>query len=736
MAESSPLFGFDPSATKVVGNYGQVAEAQGDIADAAAKSKSQKAPFDFLGVGKVATDIAANLAAEKNAVDAHTAKLRATEFMKNNEHLTGHELATAIEGEIQGISEGDNFSSGYKKGALAVFDVGYAQALERKEEERVASTLNVVQSNFSTQLADNKANGIAMTEGYAQEWANNTAATMRLPVEYVRNAMVGAYYQDAQDRITVARNKNELAEAQAYIAEAGKVLRTPLFLDSRSKKFLPVLNSLKSNLDATITAKKKEFKDAAAVFVETTLKGGMTDVWDTYPEDPATYASVVRESVSSDAEYVRKMRELTNGYQEAQEARSYILNYDIYGFKTEVPSSSENKYISSNIDKMVAHEMVKNLGTPDLFIQVVNRNPDSMKVGGDQLLHAFRVTENPEELAQMKEAFDNILAFPNGAQALQMAFGNSYKDVVGISVLADVYTNGDVQKAKAVFAEAKGALIQTPINPDLKDELYTNIGDLDTMGDEYNYAVNTLLAVSPGLVDKDMLDSLYDKFAAGLKDVDGVRFNVSRFDSSAAAYDPDTFMEQVISSTAKLNGGVTPRSVRNLRNNVMTFTDEFGFTAGTINANPVLNIGNQLYEAMASSDEQQVDHWTRMGDTLDVMTTWVSEAATTSILNTEGQLAADNKMYEGLAEVWNASSSDKGKIAGDILALKAMFPETIDPEAVPDYNERKNLEARNLEMQGLVEEMATRMLGRDVNTVMEEESMTQSELRRKWRHGN
>jgi len=35
-----------------------------------------------------------------------------------------------------------------------------------------------------------------------------------------------------------------------------------------------------------------------------------------------------------------------------------------------------------------------------------------------------------------------------------------------------------------------------------------------------------------------------------------------------------------------------------------------------------------------------------------------------------------------------------------------------------DYDQRKNMEARNLQMQQLVEEMATRFLGRDINTIV------------------
>jgi hypothetical protein len=736
MAESSPLFGFDPSATTVVGNYSKVAEAQGDIADAAAQSKSQQAPFDFLGVGKQVAGIAATMAEEKNMVDAHQAKLRATEFMQNNDHLSGHELSRKIEQEIKSISEGDNFSTGYQKGALAVFDVGYAQALERKEEERVAASLNVVASNFSTQLADNKANNIPMTGEYAQTWATNTAAKMRLPVEYVRNAMVSSYYQDAQMRIVTARNKNELAAAQTYINEAGNVLRTPLFLDTRSKKFQPVVTKLKKDLDASITAKKKEFKEAAALVVETDFIGGKSTVWDTYPKDPTTPAAlaIIRESVSSDAAYVKKVRELTNGYEEAQIARDEILSFDPYAIKPPAMTKEENKYFLPEAEKMVYAEVYKNLGKPDAFIDLVRRNPETISYSGDRLVHAFDTTEDPTQLAQMGEAFRNIQSFPGGSQSLQMALGDDYKRVISTMVIADSLAGGDIQKAKTMVAESSGALVQGSLEPDLKERMYENSNSLGTLGDEYIHTVNTLLNVNAGLVDKKMLDKVYDQFAEGYQEREGVNFDVSKFDTSSQAYDEDVFNEQIVETMTRLNGGVTPMSVRNLRNNIMTYTDEFGFPAGAFNANPALNIGNKLYEAMAIRDEKEVDFWTRSGDTFDVMTSYFSYAIPNTF-NTDGLLAKESEVADQLAKVWSGADVPKEKIGKDILALKAMFPDVISKEEVPDYDVRKNLEERNIQMQALIESMATKFIGRDINTVIEEENMSMGERRRKYRHG-
>lgn len=733
MAESSPLFGFDPSATTVVGNYSKVAEAQGDIADAAAKSKSQKEPFDFLGVGQQIAQVAGVFAEEKNALDAHQAKLRSIEFMQQNENLTGHELSLKIEEEIRNISEGD-FSTGYREGALRVLDVGYNKALKRKEEERVASSLNVIQSDFSTQMSSNKANGIPMSETFAQEYATNTAAKFRVPVEYVRNAMVSSYYEDAQMRVMTARNKNDLAAAEAYIAEAGTVLKTPLFLDSRSKKFQPVIDEFKRNLASSIRDKKTEFKEAAALAIEV-REGEGTNLQNTFPSNPATYKDLYFEAHDSPAAALNAFKNDYKAFLEVQEGRDYVASYDIMAIKdAPVPDSGDNKYIKPEVTKAVTAALVKYQGNPDAFIKIVSRNPDVIGDAGDQLLRSFMVNDDPAMLAQIKESFDNILAFPGGSQAMQMALGDDYKRVISTMVIADSLAGGNLQKAKAMVAESSGALVKGSLEPDLKERMYENSNKLGTLGDEYIHTVNTLLNVNAGLVDKKMLDKVYNQFAEGYQEREGVNFDVSKFDTSSQAYDADVFNEQIVETMTRLNGGVTPMSARNLRNNIMTYTDEFGFPAGAFNANPALNIGNKLYEAMSIRDEKEVDFWTRSGDTFDVMTSYFAYAIPNTF-NTDGLIAKESEVADQLEKVWSGADVPKEKIGKDILALKAMFPEVISKEEVPDYDVRKNLEQRNIQMQALIESMATKFIGRDINTVIEEENMSMGELRRKYRHG-
>ncbi|WMM95614.1 hypothetical protein CRP143_gp49 [Roseobacter phage CRP-143] len=710
MAESSPLFGFDPGTTTVVGDYGKVAEAQGDIADAAAQSKSQQAPFDFLGLGTQVSQLAGKFAEQKNMVDAHQAKLRATEFMQENDYLTGHELATKVEEQIRTISDGNNYSSGYRKGALAVFDIGYAQALERKEEERVASAMNVLASNFSTEIADNRANGIPMNEEYAQDWASRMSTEFRVPIEYVRNAMVSSYYQDAQMRVATATTPAQLAAAQSYINEASTVLRSPLFLDSRSRRFQPIINSLRSNLDSSISAKQTEFRQQAALRVVTELEGDQTDVYSSYPSDPRTPENIalIQASTTSPAAAARKLRELTAGYEEAQTARSYLASYNPMDVHAPIPSVSENKYIQPAIEEMVYASVLQNIENPARLASIAANNPEVIGTTGDRLLHAFMTTNDEGQLQQFNSYFANATSVPGGSRAMQLMFGDDYKDVVGINVLASTFTHGDVGRARDVLAEAQGSLVSPPIDPSIASDYYENAASLGTLGDEYMYSINTLLRVSPGLVNKQMLNRVYDLFAEGYQERAGVNFNVSRYDSANSARDPEVFNEQLASMATTFNGGVTPGEVFNLPGDIMVYKDEFGFTAGVFDAGPVLAVSNGLAEALSSNDTKNVNFFTRSGDTMDALTSWVADAATTNLFDREGQLAADNRMYANLAEIWSGEDVSAEMISTVILDFKAMFPDVITSEQVPDPVQRAAMQQRNIEIQHLIDEVAAR----------------------------
>lgn len=720
MAESSPLFGFDPTSTKVVGDYSKVAEAQGDIADAAAQSKSQQKPFDFLGIGKEVAQLGATFAEEKNALDAHQAKLRTMKFMQDNEHLSGHELSNKIENEIKGISEGD-FSTGYREGALRVLDVGYNQALKRKEEERVASSLNVIQSDFSTQMSSNKANGIPMSETFAQEYATNTAAKFRVPVEYVRNAMVASYYEDAQMRVATATSKEDLAEAQKYILDSSKVLKSPLFLDSRSKKFQPVVDKLESDLKASVTAKQKEIRQGYALVLEQN-RGDGKDPWTSYNTNPALMKDYYSDAYESPAAANKAYKADLLKFEEFSKGREILGTYNMYEPKPLIPNTDEvgGKIANEHIPKMVSAELIKQIANPLKFIELARYNTNALGDAGPDLLNIFETEKDPERLKQLKTAFENIRASEGGSQALQQVFGDDYKKVVGISVVSDMLYQGDVDKGRNAIYNASGVLVQGSLDKDALEKMYDIKPQLGELGDEFQYVLNVVSA-NTNRVDKKMVSRIADMFLEGIEEHDDVRFNFSKHNSTGSTVDGETFLKTVTRHASLMNfGGAKPMTITNHRNNIMSFTDEWGTPSGLIDATPILMATDALAIANEADDKKAIGYWSRVGDSYDVLGTYISAQLDGGAIF-DGQKKMENAADAviGLAAIWAQEDADRPKIMETILTAKTMFPDTISEEIEPDPLKRKFMLLRNEEARNFIDMVAEEFYGKSLETIMQ-----------------
>jgi hypothetical protein len=219
MAESSPLFGFDPSATTVTANYGQVAKGKEDIANAAAKAKSEPQPFDFLGVGQAAVSLTGELASIKNAADAHKAKQKYIDWMGTNQHLSGTQLVDAITSEIASVSDTNNFSSGYREGALSILEYGMQGAIGKAEEERINAGVAVTASEFSV------AHQRAIREGLPinlEEYTKRVSAERRLPVTQVRDALMYSNLNDDITLLNAAESVDEYLSIKKDIAARDK----------------------------------------------------------------------------------------------------------------------------------------------------------------------------------------------------------------------------------------------------------------------------------------------------------------------------------------------------------------------------------------------------------------------------------------------------------------------------------------------------------------------------------
>ena len=735
MAESSPLFGFDPATTTVVANYGKVAEAQGDIADAAAKGKSQKAPFDFLGVGKAAVAAGDQFVSQKNSVDAHTARLRAIDFMNKNQHLTGHELSQRIAEEIKGISNGD-FSTGYREGALSVLETGYDGALKRKEEERVASSFNVIQSDFSVLLNSYKKNNISISDTFAADYAKQKAAEFRLPIENVRNAMVASFYQEASMRVNVASSPDELKQALTYLSEMRKPLNNPLFLASRADKFSQEITAMQSSLDKQVTAKEKEFKQAAAFFLESAVEGDGQTLDTTYPVNPLLHQDkYVAAFPDNRAGALNKLKEDVKNFNEAESARTYISNFDSKAMRPEaVPSKDVNKYIRPEVVKIVTKDLMASMDSPKDFVLIAQRSQDVIKDAGDNIARIFTSTSDEKLLDQYHTAFNTIANHPGGSHALQLVLGNNYKDIMTTMVLAEGYTNGDVLKARNVLFESQGKLTQGAFTGDDENTLHKYKAKLGARGSDFEAVIQKLRNVNEGLAAQKMED-IYKKFSEGIVEVNGIAIDKSQNDTSALSYTPDLFNNKLAKVLTDVNGGLKPGMITNLAQNKMSVKDAFGFTTDVVDATPLLDVVNKLAAAKATDDTRNVTYWSKIGDHYDLLVGQLSFGVANF-----PHFGTINERYKkeykpAVDKIWatpNGVSQPDGKggftegpgiteVAKTVAELNKMYPLTIDPKDVPDYDLRKSIEGKNAQARTLIKQISDELVYGNTNLPIDDE---------------
>lgn len=877
MAETSPLFGFDPSTTTVVGDYGKAAQAQGDIANAAALAKSQKNPFDFLGVGATAASLAsftsqvrdekqADLekrnriaAGQKNLIDAHQAKKRALEFMATNENLTGHELSDAIAKELKSISEGDNYSTGYVQGTLSVLEIGYGQALKRKEAERVESAFEVVTSGFTVSLLNNFQEGVSIPPGYAEGYASSIAESLNIPIDVARNAMVTSIFKDASLRVAAATDRSELTQALTEVSNLSQHLKSPLFLDSQSKKFKPLVDNFKKTLMDSIKAKEQEFikaaqiriqkefigdgtswynthlvdpalyteliweaaggdeltflqskenltkifgtrlgnvaeetaaeaqlfleknlygdgseefdtrlvnpesfkdvvlisvkgdkvqyeqvmrdatkkynaalaslageekeaaMEAAKTWVEINLKGMQDTLESSFPLDPAANLEMLRASTGSDAEFVRLYRELKTKYDAAQADRDAVADFNVMSRNIGDTSGDSDRVTQHKVSE-VSKAVTDNIQNPNQLIDIITNNPNHIGQAGKQLTKQFMSTQDPETLTQQKQAFDELVLSPGGSQAAQLMFGDGFKKMMSISVIADYVAEGDVVKAKAIYADSTAALTRGSIDPDLQEDVQKLASKLGGHADSFKFVVNTLANVSQGSVDKDFIKEAYDTFSANIQEIgDETTMEINGGNTAASSLNPELFNQNISEITTNLNGGAPSKNIVNLPNNIMVYSDEFGIPSGVFDSTFLLQVTNDIQAALDINNAQQIDLGTRTKDTFNSIQSFIGDRFD-NLYNAEARAAANARISEQLSLIWSGSDAPKGKISEDIQAMKNAYPTTIDASVIKDYDERKNAEERNQQIHIFIDDVADSFFVEGIDAVTRRES--------------
>lgn len=763
MASNSPLFGFDPSSTTVVANYGKVAEAKGDIADAAAKSKSATPAFDFLGLGqninKIASQVAqaevtdaqiklaehekkqkelaalkkegddarqatldeiekakqkaAEVAAKRQAtVDNFSGRRHATTFMADNEGASGSVLQKAIEDKLQEIATNpDMYSQAYLDGVLSIFDGTYVQATKQGTEERVNASLNVATEAFMVDLTNLYNNGVAMTEQEAYDWAAGYAQDNGINVGQVRDAMLVGYYKDRQMRVITARNPEELEAAIAESKKIGAPLMTPTFRASKAADKVAERNQAEKDYQSTISAKVKEFTNVAKVEHQTQIVGDTGSVYTSYKKDPALHRNLYDQMYPNDpAQALKAYQEDVAKYESNQKARTFIDAFQL-GKYTSLPAKDSDwgKAVHKEVATQVRIGLASNLSNPTAFTQIVLNHPQVISDVGKDMYNSFQALENEEEAKAVKAQYQNIRNTTRGGQALQNLFGDKYKSVVGSLVVGDVLYNGSLIQGRSAVATSSSVLNEGSIKPEVKQKMFELSDKLGPQGSDYEYVIG-ILSNNKGDISKDDLNDVYDFFADSLSERAGVSWNAGKQDFSATSKDPETFEKGVVKlmeQTSFLKD--KPGRVIDKGDGIFTFYDKYGTFEGMVDSTPIKAATDALYTANAIGDAAAIGYWSNTKDLLSVTVEHVGIAWDT-LGDVEASYANEQNTQRLYDEILAQGHVDKIAMVDIISNAKTMYPSSLSLDFIEknglDAYQVEVIERKHLEIQNIIDNLA------------------------------
>jgi hypothetical protein len=612
--QSSPLFNFNPNTT-VVGDYTEVAQAQGDIARIQSEVKSKKKPFDFLGVAKAGAEVASVFAKEKNLADAHQAKIETLEFVTGLSSKSGHEQVEILQKRIEELNSGD-FSPGYREGSLSVLDYSYGSALKQKEEERVTATVNVVGDNLFT-LNDSRIKaGLAPLN--PEEWVNINATSYNIPPQAVRDSIATSYFNSGIAIVNQASTPEALEEAIKIVDERTKELKTPMFLDSRSKTFQPVVNDLKNKYVKAIQAKQNEFKEQYKVAVASII-GNTNDIFAGYTANPAlpNIQEAFNNAYPDPIAKVKAFNTYVKGYEEFEEARQFLTAHDVDDRRPQAPN---NTRLKEELSKRAYQGIKESIHNPQKVIDIIDSNSDVVDGISDKVVKDLFSIDDNEAAKQAYGLLNNIKQYPGGSNALTRLLKDNYKQFVTTSRLADIKTNGDYVKATNLVQEAITRGNKPNISPNNFTDMLKYSKDLGTQAYEYQDIVNTMALVDPSLVDNsfltklrdDMKDSIATYTSEETQGMYGFRESIKLNTSKAKvpeALDQDLVTKAIFNMSKEMNYGVVGSEVKFVEGNKGIMYDEYGIPQGVFDFTPVLESINKnvLLEEQNKKREQYIE---------------------------------------------------------------------------------------------------------------------------------
>ena len=564
------IFGYTPTTDIAVDKSAEARLKQETM-------KQEKQPFDFLGVMRAGAQVTGQFAAEKNQADAHTAYMESWQFMASIDHMDGHEKVAAIEGKIKEQS-GDNFSSGYRQGSLSVLDKAYASALLQKEEERVATGLNVGATTWIANLAGGYQD-FDSAEGFIDQYGTKN----NLNKAQVRDAIYTGVYEHYSLQSLNAKSDDELtAINEEFNQVVQRDFKGTFFEGSKAKKFNAVVKEAKANHSSTVAAKRKHFTELEQTKIEIG-KGDGQSSGTSYTLKPEDFRWDI--AYRDKDQRVKQFIAYQNNYNQAQEARAFMGSYNPMNPHPSIESVvyKDNKFIQKEWPQYVANVGMQKLllGNTESFTDVMTgEGQKSADELGTQINQSYMNARTTEEIRPLLNRLEDTFNTNGGATILNNSIGEQQlARMMATITLADVHYEGDLSKARDFVAQQDRSLTKMTWDKSTFATVQDRTVALGVHGNRYKATMDTLNQINPAMA-TEMEEKVAEHFKNLQEETHDVMWDTSvanYFDTNNVAQ-PDVLKQNIIDSFVMTTNS-QPTRIQTLHNGgFIAFDDVTGLS--------------------------------------------------------------------------------------------------------------------------------------------------------------
>ena len=357
----------------------------------------------------------------------------------------------------------------------------------------------------------------------------------------IRDAIIVGRLDEYAGKIKMAKSQSEITQILDEFEKGNKPYKNPYFLDSKNSTVRQALRTYNSQFNSHVTTQRKviaEDAKAKLATIETNIKqahdpnsltsmGGLPSA---NPEVRAIAQDAFWMKPSEEAKYFARV---DKAYNDKMNALNYAYKRNPINIQERPPTDKEKP---AWLDKIALSGMQKvQEGDIAGFINIVNNNPEYLNKLKPQFNQWLSQNADNTEFEQKINTINNMLATPNGAQAIKAVLGeqNLHKWRL-IDDVARFQYNGDYARAatevnKALTGKRPPDFVNGKIGDKIHDLMDST--DYNKLPGEMRTRVNNVLMMYSSILSAeeltDMIPKVVEFYSSMMDEFDSPEFDTT-----------------------------------------------------------------------------------------------------------------------------------------------------------------------------------------------------------------